>query len=343
MNIGGFFKAKLKKYLPTAVIRTIRYGLNLAGRIMSPIVVHLVYLIFPSKVACNLKYFQLWERKGFHITPATFSWPIPDSRKLSADIWAKHSKLCGVNMHEEKQLKLLSTFRENYGREYDKFRTTPDLGRPWQYYLRENAGQGTVDAEIIHCMIRHYKPKRIFEIGAGDSTKISANACLMNMELCGQNTELVAFEPYPSEFLLGEFPGFTSLERMSCQDVNLDTFEKLGENDVLFIDSSHVLKIGSDVQYLFLEVVPRLRKGVVVHVHDIFFPKEYPEKWIMEWHSCPNEQYLLQSFLCFNCAFEILWSGSYMHCMYPLELKKAFKSYDPLKTVPGGFWMRKTV
>jgi len=335
-------KAKLKKYMPDACKKIIRSCLRLVERAISPIIAYPFYLLMPSKVACNLKYFHLWEKKGFHITPATFSWPIPDSRTLHRGIWEKRSDLVGVNMHEEKQLKLLSTFREKFGREYGNFRTTPDRGKPWLYYLRENAGQGSVDAEIIHCMIRHFKPKRIFEIGAGDSTKISANACCMNMNLCGHDTELIAFEPYPSEFLLERFPGFTRLEKMGVQGLNPDLFLRLGENDILFIDSSHVLKIRSDVQYLFLEIIPRLKKGVLVHVHDIFFPNEYPEKWIKEWHACPNEQYLLQAFMSFNSAFETLWSGSYMHCMHPDELSKAFKSYDPIKTRPGAFWMQKT-
>ena len=122
--------------------------------------------------------------------------------------------------------------------------------------MRENAGLGSADAEILHCMIRHFKPKRIFEIGSGDSTKICAHACCLSKELNGDHTEFIAFDPYPNQLFIDGFPGLTRLEQKKVQNVNLDIFQQLGENDILFIDSSHCLKIGSDVQYLFLEVIP---------------------------------------------------------------------------------------
>jgi hypothetical protein len=97
------------------------------------------------------------------------------------------------------------------------------------------------------------------------------------------------------------------------QNVSLSEFNKLEKNDILLIDSSHVLKIGSDVQYEYLEILPRLKKGVIVHVHDIFSPSEYPREWVLEDYRFWNEQYLLCAFLSFNSAFEVLWAGSYMH------------------------------
>lgn len=118
-------------------------------------------------------------------------------------------------------------------------------------------------------------------------------------------------------------------------------FQKLKENDILFIDSSHVLKTGSDVQYEYLEILPRLNKGVLVHFHDIFLPAEYPQKWILEDHKFWNEQYLLQAFLAFNDSFEILWAGSYMHLNHPDKLEQFFKSYNKNKRWPGSFWVRK--
>jgi hypothetical protein len=114
----------------------------------------------------------------------------------------------------------------------------------------------------------------------------------------------------------------------------------LGENDILFIDSTHVLRIGSDVQYEFLEVLPRLRPGVYVHIHDIFMPAEYPEAWVRREHRFWTEQYLLQAFLCYNGAFEVIWAGSYMHLKHPDELAAAFASYGPGRH-PGSFWIRR--
>ena len=102
-----------------------------------------------------------------------------------------------------------------------------------------------------------------------------------------------------------------------------------------------MLKIGSDVQYEYLEILPRLNKGVVVAFHDVFLPAEYPREWILKWHRFWNEQYLLQAFLMFNHSWEILWAGNYMHICHPNELKKAFPSYESNPHNPGGFWIRR--
>jgi len=113
-----------------------------------------------------------------------------------------------------------------------------------------------------------------------------------------------------------------------------------GINDILFIDSSHVLKIGSDVQYEYLEILPRLAPGVLVHLHDIFLPMEYPKNWILTDHYFWNEQYLLQAFLIHNVAMKVLWAGSYMHLQYPAILEQTFSSYNRGKRWPGSFWMQ---
>ena len=131
------------------------------------------------------------------------------------------------------------------------------------------------------------------------------------------------------------------------------------ENDILFIDSSHVIRIGNDVEYEYLEILPRLKKGVIVQIHDICLPAQYAEKWVMNNLSFWTEQYLLQAFLCFNDAFEVLWSGSHMHFNHPHELKTLFPkwensftmisgdniytvpSYDNKNVWPTSLWIRK--
>src|SRR5262249_46442361 len=113
------------------------------------------------------------------------------------------------------------------------------------------------------------------------------------------------------------------------------------QNDILFIDSSHVFRVDSDVRFLFLEVLPRLNPGVLIHIHDIFLPYDYPRDWIVKEHRFWNEQYLLHAFLLFNRAFEVLWAGSYMHTRHSDKLKRAFASYDPASVWPGSFWMRR--
>lgn len=148
-----------------------------------------------------------------------------------------------------------------------------------------------------------------------------------------------AIEPHPYDWLDRGVAGITQLIRSPVQEVNLSEFEGLGHNDILFIDSSHVLKIGSDVCFEYLEVLPRLGRGVVVHIHDIFLPAQYPEDWLRESRFFWNEQYVLQAFLTHNNSFEVIWPGHYVHLMYPDELHKAFAKYIPSRMRPTSFWM----
>jgi predicted O-methyltransferase YrrM len=290
-----------------------------------------------TRIFQDPKYFELWEENGFHITPNSFSQPIPDTRELKDDLWGKHSEIVGIDLNESGQLELLSQFSIEFKTEYEQLpREKTDI--PHQYYLR-NASFISVDGEILYCMIRHFKPRRVFEIGSGNSTYLAAQAARKN-EAAGFPCELIAFEPYPNEVLKAGFAGLSRLAPMKIENVPLSEFDRLQENDILFIDSSHSLKIGSDVQYEFLEIIPRLNRGVVVHVHDIFLPAEYPKDWVVREHTFYNEQYLLQAFLAFNRCFEVLWAGSFMHLKHPDKLQAAFDSYQG--GWPGSFWMRRT-
>jgi hypothetical protein len=190
-------------------------------------------------------------------------------------------------------------------------------------------------------MIRYFRPGIVFEIGSGNSTYLAAQAILKNKDETSHDCALIACEPYPNKVLRRGVPGLTSLRITPVQQVPLSEFTLLQENDILFIDSSHVLKIGSDVQYEYLEVLPRLNRGVLVHVHDIFLPAEYPKAAVRKQLCFWTEQYLLQAFLAFNDAFEIVWAASYMHFKYPERLEEAFSSYKRGETWPGSFWMRK--
>lgn len=192
-------------------------------------------------------------------------------------------------------------------------------------------------------MIRYYKPKRVIEVGSGNSTLLSAQAILKNkQEDPSYDCQLMAVEPYPTDYLTEGFPGFSNLISKKVQETSLSDFESLEAGDILFIDSSHVLKIGSDVQYLYLELIPRLKKGVIVHCHDIFLPAEYPKEWVTEEHRFWSEQYLLQAFLAFNESFQILWAGQFMHLHHPELLENSFSSYNRMsKNSPGSLWLQK--
>lgn len=284
------------------------------------------------------KTFYLWEMLGFHITPIHYYEPIPYTRELKDGLWDILSELPGIDMNEQRQVELLSVFSSKYSNEYNllPLEKTP---RNYEYYVN-NKSFGSVDGEILYGMIRHFKPQKIYEIGSGYSTMLSAQALLENEEENRHKTELIAIDPFPNNVIKKSFSGLSKLEIRKVQDVDLAVFKTLNENDILLIDSSHVLKTGSDVQYEYLELLPRLNNGVIIHCHDIFLPAEYLRKWVMKDNYFWTEQYLLQAFLAFNNTFQVLWAASYMHLKHSDLLQKAFNSYSE-KEWPSSFWLKK--
>ncbi len=288
--------------------------------------------------------FPIWQRLGLHITLNHFYQPIPDTSALEEQLWRTPSAMVGTDMRGPAQVDLLAGFCREFGAEYKAFpeKKTAD---PHQYYT-DNMMFVAPDAVILYSMIRAFKPRRIFEIGSGFSTFVSAQAVGKNLE-DGSLCELHAFEPYPGPALKAGFPGLSKLHITPIQKISPDVFAELEENDILFIDSSHVLKLGSDVQYLGLEIIPRLNRGVLVHLHDIFLPAEYPKWWVLDNFWFFNEQYWLQAFLAFNNSFRVLWAGNWMHLNHPDELKAAIGAYardDRFRRgerLPSSFWMQR--
>ena len=298
------------------------------------------YILFVSLILN--KSFGLWERLGIHIVPNHFYQPIPDVRSLNDQLWDIPSALVGIDMDVQSQISLLSQFCDSFKHEFDLFPTSK-TSRPDEYFVN-NGGFESVDGEVLYCFIRNFKPKRIIEIGSGNSTYLSSLAIQKNKEQDpNYNCEFIAIEPYPNKVVFAGVPNLSKLIKEPVQNVPLTVFERLEENDILFIDSSHVLKIGGDVQYEYNEILPRLNKGVFIHAHDIFLPFEYPRGWVSKSHRFWTEQYLLQAFLTYNNAFKVIWAGSYMHWNRPDFLENSFKTYDREKTLPGSFWIRKVV
>lgn len=278
--------------------------------------------------------FEVGQRLGWHVVPVHFYEPVPDTRRLDDGVWRRVSDLPGVDTAPERQLEtldVLAAYREEYG----AFPRTADEARPGEYYV-ENGFYGAVDGESLYAMLRHLDPDRVLEVGGGFSTRLTARALREN----GSDADLVVVEPNPD----GELRSLAGIDRLleqPVQEVPIAEFEALDADDVLFLDSSHVLAIDSDVQYEYLEVLPRLAPGVAVHVHDVFFPREYPREWVEDYHLFWNEQYLLQAFLAFNDAFEVLFCGSYLAEEHPEELGRAFPRYGA-DVDPHSFWMRRT-
>jgi hypothetical protein len=268
--------------------------------------------------------FETFQELGLHVLPVHYYSPVPDTRELPDSLWTRDTT-AGIEWNEPAQLDLMQSAFPPFRAECDA------LPRE---LLAGNDMLGGLDALVYYCMIRHFNPRRILEVGSGSSSGVAARAALAN----GQ-TDLTCIEPYPSPELRGGFPGLANLIAQPVQDVPLHAFERLEANDILFIDSTHVVKVGSDVNYLFLEILPRLRPGVIVHVHDIFLPREYPVQWIKQKHIFWNEQYLLHAFLMFNHAFEVLLSNALLAVKYPEVVRKTFPATDSL--AGASLWMRR--
>jgi hypothetical protein len=275
--------------------------------------------------------FQNWEGHGFHVTPARFNQPIPDIQSLPETLWSRPSELVGIHMNEAAQLNLLRSFSK-FRDEYQHF-PTGKTGEHNQFYLGNRLFDGA-DALVAYCMIRHFQPRLIIEVGSGFSSLVLGQAGEKN-----KNSDLICIEPFPREFLREGFPGLQSLIEKKVQDIGLEFFSQLDPGDILFIDSSHTVKIGGDVNYLFLEVLPRLKPGVIVHVHDIFLPFEYRRDWVLDEFRFWTEQYLLQSFLAFNSEFEVLMANYYLSHYHQDQLKATFP--DLSSWVGGSFWMQR--
>jgi hypothetical protein len=276
--------------------------------------------------------FRFWERHGFHVTPVHFYQPIPDTQSLPEPLWDRPSELVGIDMNDALQLDLLRNHFPKFRGEYDQFAAEPtsELGR---FHINNGLFDGT-DALVAYCMIRHFQPRLIIEVGSGFSSLVAAEAIARN-----KNSALICIEPFPLDFLRQGFPGLHSLIEKKVEDIDLEFFSQLHSGDILFIDSSHTVKIGGDVNYLFLEVLPRLKPGVIVHVHDIFFPFDYRRDWVMDEFRFWAEQYLLQAFLTFNSEFEVLMANGYLGHRHMEDLKATFANSPWWGG--GSFWMRR--
>lgn len=269
------------------------------------------------------KQFELYKKAekiyGIHILYAHFYSALPILSQLPPDIWDKRHE-AGIDWNEKVGLSLMEELSKYYG-EYEHILDSGEFDDSDQY--------GWLDAALYYCMIRKFKPKDIIEVGAGASTKLAALAAYKN-----GGVGLKSIDPFASENL----SEITKLIKKPVQEIPISQFKALQRDDILFIDSTHVSKIGSDVNYLFLDVLPNLNPGVLIHVHDIALPLEFPEDWVLGLHRFWNEQYLLHAFLIGNCTFEILFGIQYMllnHCDLMLKL------YGSKRLRGRSFWIRK--
>jgi hypothetical protein len=304
----------------------------------------IVGAIVPRRVLYSPRHFAIWESKGYHILPVHWESPVPVSAELLPSLWQNPSKIAGIEMRDGAQVKLLREIRARFRKEYDAF--PRNAGGDGRFHLN-NGWFEIVDAEILYSLVRSLRPARIVEIGSGLTTVLSATAIRKNEEEDAlYQCSFTCVEPYPVRLKLETLPPSFRVIQAGVQSIPLETFQELQAGDILFIDSSHVCRTGSDVNYELLEIVPSLNPGVWVHFHDIFLPWEYPQSWVQDAHRFLSEQYLLQAFLTFNTSFEVVWGSYYMLRAHPEELDAAFATFrvditPPGTFLPGSFWIRK--
>jgi predicted O-methyltransferase YrrM len=204
-------------------------------------------------------------------------------------------------------------------------------------YGNDRFGPG--DAEYLYDIIRHFKPKKILEIGSGQSTLIARLAIDANRrEVHTYDCEQICVEPFEEPWL--EQTGAT-VHRTKIEELDPAIIESLEDNDILFIDSSHVIRPQGDVTYEFLSILGSLRQGVIIHVHDIFTPRDYPEAWVLRNRRLWNEQYLLEAFLCFNSSFKVIGAVNWLWHNHPSRLTRACPVLSMHGGEPGSFWFKR--
>lgn len=218
--------------------------------------------------------------------------------------WSQAKYTAGLNLDETHFLRFLHKVCHPHRRDIEHLPRT-SAESPDGYYL-DNIWFGPVDGIVLYCTIRHFRPSKIFEIGSGFSTHLMRRAINDGNLSC----HITSIDPEP-RIEIHQVADTIIPQRVEELDAD-EIASQLDAGDILFIDSSHTIVSGGDIPFLFLEVIPRLRTDVLIHVHDIFLPYDYPEEWVCALQRGWNEQYLVHAFLAFNTAFQILWSGSYM-------------------------------
>ena len=216
----------------------------------------------------------------------------------------------------------------------------PEDADPACRYFFRNPAFGYGDGSILHAMLRRHRPKRLVEVGSGHSSACSIETIDRYL---GGEVEVSFVEPYPALLLklLGEERAARcTIHATGVQDTDPAVFTQLEAGDFLFIDSTHVMKTGSDVCHELFNVLPLIKPGVFVHFHDIFWPFEYSPNWVVKENRSWNEIYGLRAFLMYNDAFEIVFFNDW----FARHGRDLIASGYPamLKNTGGSIWLRKT-
>lgn len=264
--------------------------------------------------------------------------PVPDIKDLDRrQVWEKVSPLRGLRMKPEAQIKILSEMTQRFSGEC--VWPLNETLSAHEYHIK-NSCFSFQCASLLHYMVRYYRPKRIIEAGSGYSSRI-INAALARNRAEGNPCHYRIVDPYPSE-TTRTLPNLSDIKICKIEETSEALFSELESGDILFVDSGHVVKVGSDVNFLILDILPLLKPGVVIHFHDIAMPAEYARVYYTNpaFRVLWTESYLLQAFLACNDEFEILCASAYLANHHPKEWAGFFPA-DPKISGTGSFWMRR--
>lgn len=316
-NTGNMLKRLIKKYTP---LKKLYQKIDF-------------YKQQSRKLEDELKKYKTW------VPPGHFYSPIPDIKAIQGregtifNVPNAADVKLPIDLNQEAQIKLIHIFAEYYQDMPFQDEKTEDL----RYYFN-NMYYSYTDGIILYCMLKHLAPKRLIEVGSGFSSCLIMDT---NERYLGNQLSALFIEPYPDRLfsLLNEKDKNTvNLIQDNLENLDKNIFLSLRENDILFIDSTHVSKIGSDVNYYLFEILPLLNKGVYIHIHDIFYPFEYPKEWVYEGRAW-NEAYILRAFLQYNSHFEIVLFNNFIinhaHSFIASKMPVCLKNYG------SSIWLKK--
>ena len=264
--------------------------------------------------------------------------PVVDPATIARSrVWPDRPDIRGIDFNDASHVQILSELFPRFMRDYDYppvLPVTPTLAS----FFGNNPHFSMLDAPALFVLLRAWKPRRIIEVGSGFSTLLMAD---INRRFLEREVNISCIDPYPPPFLRHGVDGIDRQVERRVQELPLEHFADLQAGDLLFIDSSHVAKTDSDVNFLFFDVFPRLAAGVLVHLHDIFLPRDYPPDWVLGENRSWNEQYLLRALLMHSSGFEVLFGCSYAFWRYPELVIAALANPDGAGYGGGSFWMRR--
>jgi hypothetical protein len=282
-----------------------------------------------ARTASFRTFLQL-DRVGIHVLPKHYYNPVSDYAWLAKNkaLWARRTDLAGVAWDLDQQLLWLEQTCEPYYAEVQGLQLYTEIAASgW------GQGYGPIESQVLHCFIRTHRPRRIVEVGSGVSTVCAVRAAAENLRETSIATEICAIEPFPRPALRAMRE--IRLVPKQVQEQELCFFDELGEGDLLFIDSSHAVKTGSDVLFLYLEVIPRLKPGVFLHIHDIDLPYIYPRNLLSHFHAW-QETALLLALLKGNPRLKVLCCLSALHYDRRFEMSAILTDYSPQMDVEEG-------